>query len=308
MIVSHCRRRLLPGYEFRFEREPMNKSFISFVLIIMSVTAVFAANTTQNADGGVKQMQEIEPNSTVCNSNKVNITVIYDNNTHKEGLGTAWGFSCVITGLEKTILFDTGGDGSLLLENISKLGIDPNSIDLVVISHAHWDHTGGMESFLEKNHKVDVYVPESFPGDFKQMVSSRGAKIVEIEKSIEFCKGVHSTGQLGTSIKEQGLTIRTDKGMILITGCAHPGIVNMTRKTKELFNENILFVMGGFHLNATSNREINDIIKSFKDLQVKYAGPCHCTGDNARALFAEQFGDKYVNIGAGREIAVKNLK
>lgn len=276
--------------------------------MIIPPTVVFTANVPEYPNGGVKQMQEIEPNNAVCDSNKVNITVIYDNNTFKEGLRTAWGFSCVITGLEKTILFDTGGDGSLLLENISKLGIDPNSIELVALSHAHWDHTGGMELLLEENHNVDVFVPESFPRDFKQMVSSRGAKIIEIEKSTKICKGAHSTGQLGTSIKEQGLIIRTDKGMILITGCAHPGIVNMARKAKELFNENILFVMGGFHLNAASNKEINEIIKAFKDIEVKYAGPCHCTGDNARALFAEQFGDKYVNIGVGRVIEVKNLQ
>lgn len=276
--------------------------------MIIPPTVVFTANVPEYPNGGVKQMQEIEPNNAVCDSNKVNITVIYDNNTFKEGLGTAWGFSCVITGLEKTILFDTGSDGSLLLENISKLGIDPNSIELVALSHAHWDHTGGMELLLEENHNVDVFVPESFPRDFKQMVSSRGAKIIEIEKSTKICKGAHSTGQLGTSIKEQGLIIRTDKGMILITGCAHPGIVNMARKAKELFNENILFVMGGFHLNAASNKEINEIIKAFKDIEVKYAGPCHCTGDNARALFAEQFGDKYVNIGVGRVIEVKNLQ
>jgi 7,8-dihydropterin-6-yl-methyl-4-(beta-D-ribofuranosyl)aminobenzene 5'-phosphate synthase len=285
----------------------MNKSIMTFFLMILPVT-LFAANVPEYPNGGVKQMQEIEPNNNVCDSNKVNITVIYDNNTHEDGLGTAWGFSCIITGLEKTILFDTGGDGSLLLENISKLGIEPNSIDLVVLSHAHWDHIGGMESFLGKNHNVSVFVPESFPQDFKQMVSSRGAKIIETEKPAQICRGAYSTGQLGTSIKEQGLIIRTDKGTILITGCAHPGIVNMARKTKELFNENILLVMGGFHLNATSNREINNIIKAFKDLQVKYAGPCHCTGDNARALFAEQFGDKYVNIGVGKIIAVKNLQ
>jgi 7,8-dihydropterin-6-yl-methyl-4-(beta-D-ribofuranosyl)aminobenzene 5'-phosphate synthase len=273
----------------------------------MSATAIFAANTTQNVNGDAKQMQQAEPNNAVCDCNKINITVIYDNNTFKEGLKTAWGFSCVITGLEKTILFDTGGDGSLLIENISKLGIDPNSIDSVVLSHIHWDHVGGMESFLEKNHKVDVYVPESFPDDFKQMVSSRGAKIIETEKSVQICQGVYSTGQLGTSIKEQGLIIRTDKGTILITGCAHPGIVNMARKTKELFNENILFVMGGFHLNATSNKDINSIIKALKDLQVKYAAPCHCSGDNARKLFAEQYGDKYVNIGVGLIIEAKTL-
>ena len=286
----------------------MNKSLISFVLTIISATAFFAAIPHPNADGGTKQMQQIEPNSVVCDSNKVNITVIYDNNTFKEGLETAWGFSCLITGTEKTILFDTGGNGPLLLDNISKLGIEPNSVELVVLSHIHWDHTGGMEMFLEKNHNVSVFVPESFPQDFKQMVSSRGAKIIEIEKSAEICRGVYSTGQLGTSIKEQGMIIRTDKGMILITGCAHPGVVNMVRKVKELFNENILFVMGGFHLNAASKSQIEEIIKAFKKLRVKYAAPCHCTGDNARALFAEQYGDKYVNIGAGLIIAAKNLK
>jgi len=286
----------------------MSRLSLSLFLISISATIVFAANTPQNTDGGTKQMQQTDPNNAVCDCNKISITVIYDNNTFKEGLKTAWGFSCVVTGLEKTILFDTGGDGSLLMENISKLGIDPNSIDLVVISHEHWDHVGGMESFLEKNHNVSVFALESFPRDFKQMVSSRGAKIIEIEKPKEICKGVHSTGQLGTSIKEQGMIIRTDKGMILITGCAHPGIVNMARKAKELFSDNILFVMGGFHLNATSNRDINSIIKAFEDLQIKYAAPCHCSGDNARKLFAEQYGDKYVNIGVGLIIEAKDLK
>jgi 7,8-dihydropterin-6-yl-methyl-4-(beta-D-ribofuranosyl)aminobenzene 5'-phosphate synthase len=275
--------------------------------MILPVT-VFAANGPGYPGGGVEQMQAIEPNNAVCDSNKVSITVVYDNNTHKEGLEPAWGFSCVIAGLEKTILFDTGGNGSLLLENMSKVGIEPNSIDIVVLSHAHWDHTGGMESFLQKNHAVDVFVPESFPRDFIEMVSSRGAGIREVEQPAEICQSVHSTGQLGTSIKEQGLIVRTDKGMILITGCAHPGIVHMVRRTKELFNEDIRLVMGGFHLSAAGNAEINDIIKAFKELQVRYAAPCHCTGDNARTLFAEQFGDRYIDIGAGRVVAVKDLQ
>jgi 7,8-dihydropterin-6-yl-methyl-4-(beta-D-ribofuranosyl)aminobenzene 5'-phosphate synthase len=285
----------------------MKNSFRLLVLMILPVTLP-AANVPEYPSQGVKQMQVIEPNDAICDSNKVSVTIIYDNNTQKEGLESAWGFSCVIAGLEKTILFDTGGNGSLLLENMSRLGIEPNSIEAVVLSHAHWDHTGGMQSFLEKNHTVDVFVPESFPRDFIQMVSSRGARITEIERPTEICKGVYSTGQLGTSIKEQGLIIRTGKGTILMTGCAHPGIVHMAHKTKELFNENILFVMGGFHLSAASNAEIDDIIKAFKELQVKYAAPCHCTGDNARALFAEHFGDHYIDIGVGRVIAVKNLQ
>jgi 7,8-dihydropterin-6-yl-methyl-4-(beta-D-ribofuranosyl)aminobenzene 5'-phosphate synthase len=253
-------------------------------------------------------MHEIESNNVMCDSNKVNITVIYDNNSFEDGLGASWGFSCLVTGTEKTILFDTGGDGSLLLENMTKLGIDPNSIELVVLSHEHWDHIGGMAKLLDKNHNVSVYLPESFPQNFKNMVLASGAKIIEISKPTEICRGVYSTGQLGTSIKEQGLMVRTDRGMILITGCAHPGIVEMTQKIKEIINDNVLFVMGGFHLNASSRTQINDIIKALKGFGVKYAAPCHCTGDIARTLFAEQFGEKYLNVGAGRVVVIKNLK
>ena len=79
-------------------------------------------------------MQKTEPSETVCESNDIEITVIYDNYPFKEGLETSWGFSCLITSKEKTTLFDTGGDGSLFLENISKLAIEPNEIDLVVLA------------------------------------------------------------------------------------------------------------------------------------------------------------------------------
>ena len=114
-------------------------------------------------------MPEIESDATGCDSNKVNITVIYDNNSFKDGLRTSWGFSCLITGIEKTILFDTGGDGPLLLENMTQLGIDPNSIELVVLSHEHWDHTGGMAKLLDKNHNMSVYLLESFPQNIKDI-------------------------------------------------------------------------------------------------------------------------------------------
>jgi len=74
---------------------------------------------------------------------ELRMVVIYDNNPYAEGLETAWGFSCLIEGTEKTILFDTGGNDSILMENIQRLGINPREIDLVVISHVHADHVGG---------------------------------------------------------------------------------------------------------------------------------------------------------------------
>ena len=272
------------------------------------MTSLLIANVSINQERGEKQMQETEPNKIVCDSNNIKITVIYDNYSFKGSLETSWGFSCLITGTEKTILFDTGGNGPLLLENMSKLAIVPNEIDLVILSHAHWDHVNGVEMFLEKNHNVSVFVLESFPGEFKKMVSSYGAEIIEVEKHREICKGVFSTGQLGTSIKEQGLILRTEKGLILITGCAHPGIVEMAGRTKDLFNENFLFVMGGFHLNAMSNKEVENIISKLKSLNVKYTAPCHCTGDSAISLFEKHFGEQYVRIGTGKVIEIKELK
>ena len=78
------------------------------------------------------------------------ITVVYNNYPYKEDLETGWGFSCLVEGADKTILFDTGGDGAVLLGNMDKLRIDPAVVDVVVLSHIHGDHTGGLEDFLEK--------------------------------------------------------------------------------------------------------------------------------------------------------------
>ncbi len=287
----------------------MYKSFWIIVSAIAAVTVLLATNLSRDANHNKKgQMQEVEPNNSMDDANNINITVIFDNNPYKEGLETFWGFSCVISGTENTILFDTGGDGKLLLENMSKMGIDANSIETVVLSHIHGDHTGGLEVFLQKNPKVCVYLPKSFPKRFKEIVTSYGAKFVEVEKNAKICKNVYSTGQLGTLIKEQGLVIQTAKGLIIITGCAHPGIVKMVEASKDLFNERILLVMGGFHLEWATRGKVERIITAFKNLNVKYVGPCHCTGDKARILFEKHFAKNYINIGAGKIVAIKGLQ
>jgi len=287
----------------------MCKSFWIIVFGIATVIALLAANVPRdNNYGGRGQMQETEPNKPISDANNINITVIFDNNPYKKGLETSWGFSCVISGTENTILFDTGGDGKLLLENMSKMGIDANNIETVVLSHIHGDHTGGLEMFLQKNPKVCVYLPKSFPKRFKEMVTSYGAKFVEVEKHAKICENVYSTGQLGTLTKEQGLIIQTEKGLIIITGCAHPGIVKMVKASKVLFNEQILLVMGGFHLEWATRGKIEKIITAFKDFNVKYVGPCHCTGDKARTLFEKHFAKNYINIGVGKVVAIKGLQ
>ena len=234
------------------------------------------------------------------------ITVTYDNNPCEQGLKTKWGFAAFVTSSDKTILFDTGG-GRLLLENMEKLATEPNSVDVVVLSHIHPDHTGGLVGFLEKNPNVTVYLPKSFPKKFKDNVRDHGAGIIEVEESMQICENVYSTGQLGRLIREQSLIIRTEKGLVVITGCAHPGIVNIVSTAKDLIKDDNLLVMGGFHLEWATKGRIEKIISSFKQLGVRCLGPCHCSGHKARSLFEKHFGSKYINTGAGKVITLADL-
>jgi len=238
----------------------------------------------------------------------LSITVVHDNNPYKPGLQTAWGFSCLVTGTEKSILFDTGSGGSLLLSNMQKLKIDTNSIDTIVLSHIHGDHTGGLTSLLEKNPNVAVYLPKAFPKRFKDDVQRYEAEIVEVEQSVKICKNVYSTGRLGRLIKEQALIIRTESGLIVITGCAHPGIVKIVNTAKDLLKDDILFVAGGFHLEWATKGKIEKIISAFKELNVSFVAPCHCSGERARSLFEKHFGENYINTGAGKVITLADLQ
>jgi 7,8-dihydropterin-6-yl-methyl-4-(beta-D-ribofuranosyl)aminobenzene 5'-phosphate synthase len=234
------------------------------------------------------------------------VTIVYDNNPYKEGLQTGWGFSCLITGAEKTILFDTG-PGSGLLANMERLQIDPAEIDTVFLSHIHPDHTGGLDSFLTKNHRATIYQPKGFPKKFKDKMQAQGTKIVEIEGPLMICEAVYSTGRLGKWIKEQSILVRTDKGLVILSGCSHPGIVRAVDKAVSLVEDNILLVIGGFHLEWTLIGRTEKIITSLKQRGVRYAAPCHCCGDKAKRLFERYFGSGYISIGAGRIIRVRDL-
>ena len=236
------------------------------------------------------------------------ITVVYDNNPFDKEFETGWGFSCLLSGIEKTILFDTGPDGSSLLRNMQKLTIAPESIDVVVLSHIHNDHTGGLQSFLQKNPDVCLYLPKPFPEEFKDNIRAYGAKLVEVEQALEICGDVYSTGWLGRRIKEQALAVRTNRGLVVITGCAHPGIVKIVNKAKDLLRDDIFLVMGGFHLEWTLAGKVEKIVLAFRRLNVQYAAPCHCTGQKAKGLFEKHFSEKYIDLGAGKVITIADLE
>jgi 7,8-dihydropterin-6-yl-methyl-4-(beta-D-ribofuranosyl)aminobenzene 5'-phosphate synthase len=286
----------------------MGKIWVLVILIIALGTILGLIIFPTHKEGRKGQIVLAEENTSITAVKNLSITVSYDNNPYKERLMTAWGFSCVIRGTDETILFDTGGDGSILLTNLKELGINPKEMDLVVLSHIHGDHVGGLSSFLEKNPEVVVYLPKSFPKGFKDGVKEYGTKIIEVQGPLKICEGVYSTGELGTWIKEQSLIIYTEKGLIVITGCAHPGIVKIVNKAKDLVKGDVLLVMGGFHLGGESKGEIEKIISSFRKLGVSYVGPCHCSGDAARQLFKKEYGENFINVGVGRAITMNDLK
>jgi 7,8-dihydropterin-6-yl-methyl-4-(beta-D-ribofuranosyl)aminobenzene 5'-phosphate synthase len=232
--------------------------------------------------------------------------ILYDNNRFDTRLKTAWGFSCLVQGLEKTILFDTGGDGDTLLSNMRLLGVQTARIDIVVLSHIHGDHTGGLGEFLEKNPRLVVYLPESFPGSFKKAVMALGARVEEVFEAREIFAGAYTTGELGDGIREQALALKAPKGLVVITGCAHPGIVSMVRKARQVTGENIVhLVVGGFHLGGDPPSSIKSIAEELRLLSVQKVAPCHCSGDGARTLFREKFQSDYIESGAGKTLQIE---
>jgi 7,8-dihydropterin-6-yl-methyl-4-(beta-D-ribofuranosyl)aminobenzene 5'-phosphate synthase len=235
------------------------------------------------------------------------ITIVFDNNPYQKGVQSGWGFSCLIEGMEKPVLFDTGSDGTILLDNMKKLGITTQGIGVLVLSHAHSDHTGGVYALLQNIDTLRVYLPASFPERFKEKSRGYGADIIEVKKPIEILNGVYSTGEMDALMKEQSLIIRTPKGMVIITGCAHPGIVNIVQRAKALFEDEVLLVMGGFHLYNRSSHEVKRIISEMQRLGVHYVAPCHCSGDKARELFREAYREHYIPTGVGKRIDTKAL-
>jgi len=207
------------------------------------------------------------------------ITIVYDNEVKKRGLTAGWGFSALIESERSPlILFDTGADSPSLLHNMKGLNIDPGNIGIIVISHAHGDHTGGLYEILKQNETAELYIPSSFRRAFP------GRKVTIVGKdSVQICQNVFSTGELEGV--EQSLALRTDKGVFVVTGCSHPAMRSILG-TASNFGK-VYGIAGGFH-------GFHDF-KAFEDLSLIY--PCHCTQYKREIL--NSFKDKALECGAG---------
>jgi 7,8-dihydropterin-6-yl-methyl-4-(beta-D-ribofuranosyl)aminobenzene 5'-phosphate synthase len=248
---------------------------------------------------------KMEPTSTqltqMDSKRALTITVLYDNNPFDERLKTAWGFAALVEYQDHTLLFDTGGDGRTLLGNMSILEIDPTRIQRIMLSHAHGDHTGGLAAILEHSKNPTIYLLPSFVSSYKRNLKET-TSIIEVVPDQMLAEGIFTTGEMGVDIPEQSLVVQTDRGLVIITGCAHPGIEKIVKQVQETFGEPVHLVMGGFHLGSKSETEIVAILTEFRRLGVERVAPCHCTGDLAQAMFAAEYGEDYIQAGVGKVI------
>jgi len=237
----------------------------------------------------------------------MDITILFDKDSGNANLHAGWGVSFLIGG---KVLFDTGEKGSWLMQNMEKLNINLGTIEAIVLSHEHWDHTGGLLSILEKRQKMPVYVCPHFSTEFKNNVKSLKGNVVEAKKVTEIADGIFTTGEIAGKYKErfmpeQAVAVRTDKGISVITGCAHPGIVRIVDNVEQYFSgEDFYIVLGGFHLKDKSEDEINGIVNTFKEKNIQKVAPAHCTGISAVDILEETYNENFIPVRVGETIIV----
>ena len=207
------------------------------------------------------------------------ITIVYDNTASRNDLTADWGFAALVETAERTILFDSGGSGRILLSNMAKLDIDPLWINDVIISHAHFDHTGGLSAFLDRNPDVTVWAPHSFRG------VKRARKVVQVKDARRLYDGFYSTGELEGI--EQSLCLDVPRGIMILAGCSHPRLDRIIA-TASQFGP-VQGIVGGLHGNRP---------EALQGLTLICATHCTQYKQEIKAMYP----DRYLEGGAGRII------
>lgn len=237
--------------------------------------------------------------------NLMRIKVLFDKTAENRKLHTGWGISLLVDG---RVIFDTGESGPWLMENMKISKVPAGRIEAAVISHDHWDHHGGLWELLKERKGLAVYACPDFSAEFKEKVKGLDGRLVEVKRKREISKGIFVTGGIageykGKCMPEQALVMKTGRGISVLTGCAHPGIVKMLQRIKKSFpGEGIYAVLGGFHLADCDVEQIETIAGEFRRMGVRKAGPTHCSGAEAERIFEAEFRQDFLRIKAGMEL------
>ena len=238
---------------------------------------------------------------------KVRAQVLFNSEAVLSGLSTGWGLSFL---LDDRILFDTADNPENLLGNMKRLKIDPFLIDTVIISHDHWDHTGGLTGLLKINPKMRIYICSGYTREFAEKTAEYKDRLILSDKLTKITENVFLTGKFdgtykGKNMPEQAVIVRQGNLLTVLTGCAHPGIVYMLRMIKKMFpGDKINSIFGGFHLLDKDEKVIDIIIEKFRQMGIMSVGPTHCSGLYAQEAFKKEYKDAYVELPAGAVVMV----
>jgi 7,8-dihydropterin-6-yl-methyl-4-(beta-D-ribofuranosyl)aminobenzene 5'-phosphate synthase len=228
----------------------------------------------------------------------IKVSMIYNNIGKHEELITEWGLSILIEKNEEALLFDSGGDVEVLLQNLQSMKVDLNKISTVVISHNHGDHVNGLGGILDIIRKQPkIYVPEHE----LQNIEARfpNTTFLGVNDPLQLNSFAWTTGQLAgnQSIYEQSIVLKQDNALYIFTGCSHPGIVQIVEKVRRIFfDEDIKLVAGGFHLMNHTDKQVLDISDKLKNLSVEKIAPSHCTGNTAMNIFQDEWENDFINF------------
>lgn len=240
----------------------------------------------------------------VSQAEKVEIITLYDNYQVNTQTRVDGGFACLIIHRNDTILFDTGNREDILFHNIKALGIDIKSVHSIVLSHHHGDHTGNVLKIVEMNPGIRVFLPTTLEGEYENRIKNSGGKPCLWSNCKRISEGIYLSGEMGFQIKEQALVIDSKKGLVIISGCGHPGIDRMITQVKENFQKNVFLVLGGFHMQEATRDDASEMIERFKHLGVKKVAPSHCTGKLTMKMFREAYQSDFIENGTGKIIEI----
>ena len=272
-------------------------------------------------------------------------TVLTDNLPGKtdsgEVLSGEWGLSFLIEYKGKKVLLDSGTTG-LFAKNAEKLGIDLSDIDIAVLSHAHYDHAGGMEEFFGINDHAAFYlregcacncykkprlfkkyigIPKGVPEKYKEriiyasgnMMIGEGIRLIphstpglerfgEREKMLRKVNGRWITDDFS---HEQSLVFDTEKGLVIFNSCSHGGAANIIKEVKRAFPEKeAAALIGGLHLHNKTEREVRDFAALVKETGIPKIYTGHCTGEKAFGILQEELGDVVKYFKTGKKIVI----
>ncbi len=264
-------------------------TFISTILYILAINCILGSPVVR-----------------MDKKDSLRIVIAFNNCSSDTNLKTGPGFSAWIEFKGRVIIFDTGSDYLTLQENMAKLNLDFMKVTDIFISHNHWDHIYGIPGIAGvKNFQVNTFIPKSSVDAITQQVPRLVYK--EVDEFKELYSGIWSTGEmscrfLNTTIAEQMLILETDEGLIVITGCSHPGIETLISLVNAKFpGKTIKLLLGGFHLEKKTKDEVKLISDFLKKSGVKAIAPSHCTGETAIEYFKNNQGINYVQLFLGDE-------